>query len=689
MNIEEDFTYRCLTADGAACADSCESLAGCQDCGCVVLSNDAGGDWGDVMDVIFCLLPIIFLIYATIKPSPMSTTVSLPLAACLMFLVRVMYLGSDPLLTASSVILGLHEAWTPLSIMAGAITLFESMEATYCLPYMMREMKALTAGHPVAELMLIFCFAYMVEGASGFGTPVALGAPMLVSQGHPAFESVVVLLIMNTYATVWGAVGTPIWFGFGSLPQVSEDEYLDISRKAAVAMGVSAYISLPLVLTILVPFKAVRKNIVFIIASLTTCLGPSIGIAFVSYEFPSLLGGMIGCAGTAFLIKCKFGLHDFEHGDNGGRNLEDIGSVSENSLVRKYQKSASSLSDVPESGAELTSTRNNKTAKQMGIPETNGEDEEVYLTSDDSDQKEEVRQNTGTAGVVDAGAASMNTDSLHDTLEHHLGPRKSYVDGYIKETIIRTSPIWLVVLILIVTRLEQIGLKKFLTKVTPNFTIHFGTYGTFRLSASLVFQLRDILTFPGINWKYELLYVPFLIPFVLVSLLNMYMYRKDLAHGPAHVARTVADRLKNPAIALLGALVLVQLVIRVGAEAPATILGTVVSDWFQEAFVIISPLLGVLGSFFSGSTTVSNLTFGSIQLIAAESIGTSVTTMLALQAVGASAGNGVCLNNIIAACAVVGLNVGEGKILLQTYKFVFLSTTIATIVMLAFYFRFG
>ena len=60
-----------------------------------------------------------------------------------------------------------------------------------------------------------------------------------------------------------------------------------------------------------------------------------------------------------------------------------------------------------------------------------------------------------------------------------------------------------------------------------------------------------------------------------------------------------------------------------------------------------------------------------VEKIAAENIGVSVTTMLALQAVGASAGNGVCLNNIIAACAVVGLIVGEGKILAKTFKFVF------------------
>lgn len=95
------------------------------------------------------------------------------------------------------------------------------------------------------------------------------------------------------------------------------------------------------------------------------------------------------------------------------------------------------------------------------------------------------------------------------------------------------------------------------------------------------------------------------------------------------------------------------------------------------------------GSFFSGSTTISNLTFGGIQKIAAETIGTSYTSMLALQAVGASAGNGVCLNNIIAACTVVGLNISEGKIIAQTFKPVLAIALVSTIVMLAFFFRFN
>merc|ERR1712113_1262779 len=80
-------------------------------------------------------------------------------------------------------------------------------------------------------------------------------------------------------------------------------------------------------------------------------------------------------------------------------------------------------------------------------------------------------------------------------------------------------------------------------------------------------------------------------------------------------------------------------------------------------WIAIAAFVGALGSFFSGSTTISNLTFGSIQKIAALQTGTNLTAMLALQVAGASAGNGICLNNIIAACAVVGLQIGEGQVI--------------------------
>jgi len=498
----------------------------------------------------------------------------------------------------------------------------------------------------------IFCFAYMVEGASGFGTPAALGAPMLVSVGHPPMESVVTLLIFNTFATVWGAVGTPIWFGFGSLG-LTDDEYSDISRKAAACLAVSGVILIPAVLTLLTPWSVVRANLLFIFLSLVTCVGPSVAIAFVSYEFPSLIGGIAGCLGTALLIQYKVGLAEFK----GAKRRSDSGHTS--GSMHKEEESPVHDND-----------NNDTSPDNEGVEEQEEANlEQVELGEDDNSNEMDVNEEIA-------------------QVEAALGPRKSFSEGYLSELVLRTFPIWGVVLLLILTRVEQIGIKEQLQKREPYFDIHFGTWGTFRLSSAIVFQLRDILGYPGLNWKYELFYVPFLLPFVVVSAIIIFIYRKNLATSPADIARTVTQRLRNPAIALFGALALVQLLIRSGDAAPANILGTILSDWFKEAFVVLTPLLGALGSFFSGSTTVSNLTFGDIQVIAAESIGTSKTSILALQAVGGSAGNGICLNNIIAACAVVGLNIGEGQILMKTYKFVFANTTIATIIMLVLFIRF-
>lgn len=82
----------------------------------------------------------------------------------------------------------------------------------------------------------------------------------------------------------------------------------------------------------------------------------------------------------------------------------------------------------------------------------------------------------------------------------------------------------------------------------------------------------------------------------------------------AHTRRVVAV-----APALLGSLVLVALIRKAETAnaSPAYIIGYLLSDFLAEGFLAISALLGALGSFFSGSTTVSNLTFGVIQQVRA------------------------------------------------------------------------
>ena len=62
----------------------------------------------------------------------------------------------------------------------------------------------------------------------------------------------------------------------------------------------------------------------------------------------------------------------------------------------------------------------------------------------------------------------------------------------------------------------------------PSFTLYLGTLGNFSLSPALVLQLRQVFTYPTADWTAELLYMPCLIPFVVVSGATLLLFRKDL-----------------------------------------------------------------------------------------------------------------------------------------------------------------
>ncbi|OTA17339.1 L-lactate permease [Xenorhabdus vietnamensis] len=81
---------------------------------------------------------------------------------------------------------------------------------------------------------------------------------------------------------------------------------------------------------------------------------------------------------------------------------------------------------------------------------------------------------------------------------------------------------------------------------------------------------------------------------------------------------------------------------------------------------MFSSFLEALGSFFSGSNTVSNLTLGGIQHPIALNNGMNVNLMLALQSVGGAMGNMICLNNIIAVCSILRITNSEGQIMKKT-----------------------
>ena len=79
-----------------------------------------------------------------------------------------------------------------------------------------------------------------------------------------------------------------------------------------------------------------------------------------------------------------------------------------------------------------------------------------------------------------------------------------------------------------------------------------------------------------------------------------------------------------------------------------------------------APFIGALGAFIAGSNTVSNLMFSLFQHGVATALGVSAAMIVALQAVGAAAGNMIAIHNVVAASATVGLLGQEGATLRRT-----------------------
>ena len=91
-----------------------------------------------------------------------------------------------------------------------------------------------------------------------------------------------------------------------------------------------------------------------------------------------------------------------------------------------------------------------------------------------------------------------------------------------------------------------------------------------------------------------------------------------------------------------------------------------VADSVGGIYPLLAPSVGALGAFIAGSNTVSNMMFSQFQFGVASSLGISSALVVAVQAIGAAAGNMVAIHNVVAASATVGLLGREGSILRKT-----------------------
>lgn len=173
----------------------------------------------------------------------------------------------------------------------------------------------------------------------------------------------------------------------------------------------------------------------------------------------------------------------------------------------------------------------------------------------------------------------------------------------------------------------------------------------------------------GITATTTPLYLPGFILLVVV-LLTALLHRME--------ARELADAFRSSTKVLVGAgIVLVFTVPMVRVYINSDVNGAdmlsmplAMAEWVAgnvgSVWPFFAPMTGALGAFIAGSNTVSNLMFSAFQYGVAERLAMSTVMIVALQAVGAAAGNMIAIHNVVAASATVGLLGREGSTLRKT-----------------------
>lgn len=229
------------------------------------------------------------------------------------------------------------------------------------------------------------------------------------------------------------------------------------------------------------------------------------------------------------------------------------------------------------------------------------------------------------------------------------------------------APYLLVAVLLVITRLKQLPVGDWLKSFSLEIPELFGT---------------DVAV------SVQPLYLPAFV-FILVATMAAAFHRLPIA-GVGRAWVRSGSTTASASVALVFTIPMVQVFIHsegglAGFDKMPIALASGIAEMAGSAWPLFAPLVGGLGAFVAGSNTVSNMMFSLFQFGVGEKIGVDPGWIVALQAVGGAAGNIICVHNIVAAAATVGLLGKEGliirKMLVPFFYYVTLSGAMGYVIL--------
>lgn len=525
------------------------------------------------LEVLASLTPIIsVLVFLVLLKMPASK--AMPISMLATGLVAVFIWQMDTLILSASVVEGILSAITPLSIIFGAVFLLNTLKFSGAMDTIRAGFTNISADARVQVIIICWLFGSFIEGSAGFGTPAAIGAPLLVLLGVPPIAAAVVALIADSTSVSFGAIGLPVLFGMeqGLLENGVSMASAQIAEHGGSFVNYAQYIAMHMITIDLIT--------------------------------GSLLPLVIVCVLTGFFGKNK--------------------SFKEGLQIWKFALFAGFAFTIPAwiinyiAGPEFPSVIGALIGMALVIPVA----KKGYLlpkTPWNDFAKDELAD-------IDNAAPSTH-------------PKFTQMAAW--------SPYIIMAALLVLSRVVT-PFKQWLSSFNISWT---GLLGT-ELKASFA-------TFyaPGIF-------------FVAVCLLGFVLFKMN--SNSIKQSFTVSCKSMLPTIISLGASVpMVKIFLNSGSNSAGfdsmpVALADMLATSMGSVWEWVSPIVGIFGAFLSGSATFSNMMFSGLQYSVADNIGMSHALALALQGIGANAGNMMCVMNVVAAATVVGMAGRESEIIRKT-----------------------
>jgi lactate permease len=206
-------------------------------------------------------------------------------------------------------------AATILWIIFPALCVYELQKRSGAFDVIRAGLASVSTDRRVQVLLIAWFFALFMEGAAGFGTPVALAAPLLVSLGFTPLKAVTLALIGHAAGVSFGAVGTPI---------IAQADLTGVPAQAIAQWTGLMHLLVGAVLVVILMRVAddgrfVARDSAIAALAAFCFLVPSALIAWaVGPELPTFAGSVIGALVFVFAVRRL----RLERAEEGGATVE-------------------------------------------------------------------------------------------------------------------------------------------------------------------------------------------------------------------------------------------------------------------------------------------------------------------------------------------------------------------------------